>query len=245
MRRRRRGEDARHLAEALEEDVRVRRRQLEVELREHGALGREDLLARVRLVRDVHKVAALGRVDLLVLRRDEHRRDPDELQLVPLHRLLLEVAVDQVDGEVHRLGAQLELVVHLDQPVDEDRAHLVVDVKLAALHVRRRRQLDRLRAEARSERGAARGGRAARRAVGAEAAGGGAGGGGRARALRLAVVRVDLLQVRHDRLRVARVRLVAGRQLDGGLRLLRGVRRPARRCLLHARARLRARRAPG
>ena len=140
------GMHAGDLDEAFEEEERVRRGQLKVELREHVALHLQDLLARVRLVGDVHEVAALGRVDLLVLGRDEHRRDADQLQVAALDLLLLEVAIDQVDGQVQGLRHQLELQVHLDEPVDEDRAHLLVDVLLLC-DVGGRSEVDRLRAE--------------------------------------------------------------------------------------------------
>ncbi len=43
----------------------------------------------VGAVGDVHEVVDLRRVHLLVFARDQHRRDAHQLQLVPLHRLLL------------------------------------------------------------------------------------------------------------------------------------------------------------
>eukprot|EP00964_Phaeocystis_antarctica_P158180 scaffold128693_cov68-Phaeocystis_antarctica.AAC.18 len=73
--------------------------------------------------------------DLLVLGGHEDGGDADKLQLAAHDLLLLEEAVDQVDRQVQRLRHQLEMQVHLDQPVDQDRAHLDVDVGLLA-HVR-------------------------------------------------------------------------------------------------------------
>ena len=43
----------------------------------------------------------------------------------------LEEAVDEVGGQVERLGHELELEVHIHQPVDQNGPHLVVDVGLA------------------------------------------------------------------------------------------------------------------
>jgi hypothetical protein len=39
-------------------------------------------------------------------------------------------AVDEVGGQVQSLGHELELEVHVHQPVNEDGTHLVVDVGL-------------------------------------------------------------------------------------------------------------------
>ena len=111
-------------------------RHLVFERLDHLLLHAEDLLLRVGLVRDVDQVLELRRVDLLVLAREEQRRHADELQVRPLDGRPEQVAVDEVHREVQRLGHELELEVHLDQPVDEDRAHLLVDVRLLP-HVRR------------------------------------------------------------------------------------------------------------
>jgi len=45
-----------------------------------------------------------------------------------------EVPVDGADGQTECLRQQFELEVHLDEPVDQDAAHLLVDVRLL-LHV--------------------------------------------------------------------------------------------------------------
>ena len=64
------------------------------------------------------------------LTRDEQRRDAYELQLGPLALHVLQVAVEDVDAQPQRLGLQLELVRHFDEPVHEDRSHLAVHVLL-------------------------------------------------------------------------------------------------------------------
>lgn len=96
----------------------------------------QDLIASVGLVRDVHEVTDLGSVNLFILGGNEHRGAAHELELGARDGAALEEAVDDVDGEVQRLGAELKLEVHLDEPVNEDLTHLGVDVRLL-LHVRR------------------------------------------------------------------------------------------------------------
>ena len=55
-----------HLAEEVGEGERRRDGQVEVEDLEDEVLHAQDLLLRVRVVRDVHELPHLGRVDLLV-----------------------------------------------------------------------------------------------------------------------------------------------------------------------------------
>ena len=96
----------------------------------------DDLVTGVGTVADVDQIAQFRGVDLLVLGGDEEARHADELELGPFHLLPLEVAVDEVDRQVERLRHELELEMDLDQPIDEDGAHPLVDVGLV-LHVRR------------------------------------------------------------------------------------------------------------
>ena len=105
-----------------------------VELAEHLGLHLEYLLACVRPVADVDQVAELGGEDLLELGRDGQGRDAHELELGPGNLADVEVPVDDVHGQVERLGDQLELEVDLDEPVDEDRPHALVDEGLV-VHV--------------------------------------------------------------------------------------------------------------
>mmetsp|Transcript_4150 Transcript_4150/g.12513 ORF Transcript_4150/g.12513 Transcript_4150/m.12513 type:complete len:212 (-) Transcript_4150:867-1502(-) len=61
---------------------------------EHDPLHLQQLLLRVGLVANEHKVLHLWRPDLLVLGRQEHGRDADELQVLPVRLLLRKEAVD-------------------------------------------------------------------------------------------------------------------------------------------------------
>ena len=65
----------------------------------------------------------LGKIDRLV---------GAHLEVLPGHNLLGEEAIDEVVGEEERLRHELELQVHFDEPIDQDGAHLVVDVRLDA-----------------------------------------------------------------------------------------------------------------
>ena len=96
----------------------------------------DDLVAGVGTVADVDQIAQFRGVDLLVLGGDEKARHADELELGSFHLLSLEVSVDEVDREVERLRHELELEMDLNEPIDEDGAHPLVDVGLV-LHVRR------------------------------------------------------------------------------------------------------------
>jgi hypothetical protein len=91
-------------------------------------------LAGVGAVANVHQVTELRRVDLLVLGRDQETGNTDQLQLGTRDLLELEVAINEVDRQVQSLRHELELQVDLNQPVDEDRTHTLVDVRLP-LHV--------------------------------------------------------------------------------------------------------------
>lgn len=112
------------LGDAAQEVDRVRVRQVEADDAEDVALGLEDLVVRVAAVRHVEEVLDRGAHDLLVLGRDEEGRDADELELDERHDAHRQEPVDDVDGEEDRLGQEAELGVDLDEPVDEDAAHL-------------------------------------------------------------------------------------------------------------------------
>mmetsp|Transcript_49608 Transcript_49608/g.158716 ORF Transcript_49608/g.158716 Transcript_49608/m.158716 type:complete len:371 (-) Transcript_49608:136-1248(-) len=112
---------------------------LEVQHGEHGDLHLQHLLLGVGLVRDVDKVVDLRGVQLLELRRNQQRRDADELQVPPQSAPPLQEAVDEADGQEEGLGPELVLLVHVHEPVDQDGPHLGVHVRLA-VHVARLRQ---------------------------------------------------------------------------------------------------------
>ena len=81
-----------------------------------------DVLRRRERALGVDALAVLRRQLAERVRRHHQRDGADELELLLLHHLRREEGVDVVDVEEH-LGRQLQLLVQLDQPVDEDAAH--------------------------------------------------------------------------------------------------------------------------
>lgn len=126
------GGGAGDLGESLGEAVGGRDGEVELKGVEHDALHSQDLLSGVSLVGDVNKVTHLRGVDLLVLGGDEHGGTADQLELGAGDSATLEESIDDVDGQVKRLFAELELEVDLDQPVDENLSHFGVDIGLLA-----------------------------------------------------------------------------------------------------------------
>ena len=78
------------------------------------------LVPRVRFVANVHKVAEIRRVDVLVLARHEQGARANELQILPRGRCLAEIAIDDIDREKQHLGLALQFQVNGGQPVDEN-----------------------------------------------------------------------------------------------------------------------------
>ena len=74
---------------ATKEMQRKRSAQVEVECLQNAALHAADVCVRVRVVSDVLEVADLRRVHLLVLGRNQHRRDANQLQFGALNPLNL------------------------------------------------------------------------------------------------------------------------------------------------------------
>merc|ERR1719153_984520 len=82
----------------------------------------------VGIVGDVHEVINLWGVHLLHLTGYEHRRHTQQLQLVTTdsQTFSLEILVNDVHGHVEGLLEQLELGVHLDQPVNKYTPHFSI-----------------------------------------------------------------------------------------------------------------------
>ena len=79
-----------------------------------------DLELRVRPVANVHQIAQLRRVNVLVLARHEQGARANELQVLPRGRCLAEIAIDDVDCEEEHLGLALHFQMNGGQPVDEN-----------------------------------------------------------------------------------------------------------------------------
>ena len=123
---------------------------LELEHAEHEAFGLLDLVHGVATVDHVHHLRDRGRVDLLVLGRDQQRRRADELQLAERHDLARQEPVDEVDAQEQRLRQQMKTSVHLDDPVDEHGPHRPLNLGLVVHVVRVRQHLDLFRGRIRA-----------------------------------------------------------------------------------------------
>lgn len=124
-----------HLDESLQEPEAGGVVDLKVQGVQHLHLLVKNLLFAVSVVRDVNEVFHNGSVDFFVFASYQHRCHSDQLQVLSGDFFFFEISVDQVDGQVQCLRDQLELVVHVHQPVHQDRAHFLVDVLLGLGHV--------------------------------------------------------------------------------------------------------------
>jgi len=115
---------------AFGEDHRGGNGELETQRVENQALHLQNLSARVGAIGDVHKISNFREVDLLVLGGEEHAGHADELQSLSGDDFALQKSVDEIDRQIQGLGHQLEFEMYLDEPIDEDRSHLGVDVRL-------------------------------------------------------------------------------------------------------------------
>ena len=88
------------------------------------------LLASVCVISDKDKVFDTWRLNLLILGGKEHTRDTDKLQLAALHSHVGQKPVNVRSAQLVRLALEAKLISHLRQPVEEDGAHVVVDVAL-------------------------------------------------------------------------------------------------------------------
>jgi hypothetical protein len=81
-------------------------------------------------VANVHQIAQLGRIDLLVLGGDQKRSDANKLKLWSRDFTELEVSIDKINGQVQSFGNELEFQVYFHQPIHKDGSHAFVDVGL-------------------------------------------------------------------------------------------------------------------
>eukprot|EP00962_Isochrysis_galbana_P004190 scaffold1156_cov131-Isochrysis_galbana.AAC.6 len=87
--------------------------ELELQSVEDRSFHREDLVAMVRVVRDVHELVHTRRVYLLELGGEQHARHADELKLAPSNRNVPEEAVYVVDRQVQRFRFETVLLRNL------------------------------------------------------------------------------------------------------------------------------------
>lgn len=95
-------------------------------------LGTEDFRLAEAVVGDALEVFNVGGEDLFVLGGNEHGSDADQLEVIELHHLFGEEAIDNVDSEEKGLGKKVEAGVDLNQPINEDTTRLPLEIVLVA-----------------------------------------------------------------------------------------------------------------
>ena len=106
--------------------------QAEFECYQNVFLHLKDLLLRVRVVSDEYEVFELGDVNLFILGRQEQSCYRNELEPCAHDLRFFEIAVDYVYCKKQRLWLQLKAQVHLDDPINKDATHLLINVHLHA-----------------------------------------------------------------------------------------------------------------
>ena len=119
-----------HAAEPLQETVDGWERDFIRQLLQDLEFLFQYLFLGVGVVCDVDEIVHLRHVDLFILASDEHGADAEQLVLAPRDALLLAVAIDQVYCDVERLGLELILQVHLNEPRHENSSHSIRQIRL-------------------------------------------------------------------------------------------------------------------
>src|SRR3546814_10539554 len=104
--------------------------ELEVQIGQDVSHHIENFLASVGCICDLHKITKFWRIYFLLLACNEQRSNSNELQLCAWHLGDLQEAIDDVHAKKESLVGKLELVVHLNQPIDEDGSHASIDISL-------------------------------------------------------------------------------------------------------------------
>lgn len=118
------------LAEAAQEVQHGGVGQVEVERVENFSFLLEDFITSVGIVGNEHVVVDLRRVDLLVLGGNKHRSNTNQLELAASNLTDAEVVIQNVAGQEKGFREQIELQVNFSEPINQDTAHLLVDVNL-------------------------------------------------------------------------------------------------------------------
>lgn len=124
------GVGVRDLKKALEERIDSGNSEAEREGGADSPLHREDLIAVVRVRCNLDALTDIRGPHLLVLRRDEQGGDADELELGTRRRRHHQVAVHHINCQVKGLMAEAELNGNVNEPVDDDSAHLLGNLGL-------------------------------------------------------------------------------------------------------------------
>lgn len=102
----------------------------EIKLSKYILLHGQHLVLRTGVVSHVDVVLNSRGIDLLVLGCDDHCCNAKQLHLVPSNLPTCEESVNQVGRNVQRFSLKSELYLDVNQPVDQDHSHLLIDLAL-------------------------------------------------------------------------------------------------------------------
>mmetsp|Transcript_20077 Transcript_20077/g.55268 ORF Transcript_20077/g.55268 Transcript_20077/m.55268 type:complete len:272 (+) Transcript_20077:590-1405(+) len=114
------------------------RSNLEAEDRKHRDLHVHDLLLGIGVGGNIDEISQPRGLYLFELRCNQQGCNPHQLEPLPRHLCMREVAVREVDGKEQGLPPKRVLPVNFKQPVIQDCSHLGIDLGLP-LHVIRHR----------------------------------------------------------------------------------------------------------
>ena len=98
----------------------------EIEFAEDKLLHCNDLVLGTGIVSHVDEVFNCWRVDFLVLGGDYHGCNPKQLHFIATYFSAGQEPIGEVDCDVECFRLQFEAYVHINEPVDEDHAHVFV-----------------------------------------------------------------------------------------------------------------------
>lgn len=103
---------------------------VEIQNLEHLPFHIQYLFLCVCVVSYVHKVSHNRWIYLLILTCNQHRSNTNKLKFLSIDLLFFKVPVDQINSQVETFGDKLKLEMNFDQPINQNRSHLFIDVFL-------------------------------------------------------------------------------------------------------------------
>lgn len=104
--------------------------QIECEDLQDQLFHAQHLFLGVSIVGDVNELANIWWIDLFVFGGDEHCRCADQLQFSAHHRHHAQEAIDVRYGQAESLTLQTIFLAYFDQPINQNRAHGMIDIWL-------------------------------------------------------------------------------------------------------------------
>mmetsp|Transcript_11863 Transcript_11863/g.21740 ORF Transcript_11863/g.21740 Transcript_11863/m.21740 type:complete len:208 (-) Transcript_11863:161-784(-) len=116
-----------------------------VQGRKHQTFHTKDVVTCICVCGNVDEILHFWWINLFILCCQQHSNNTDKLELLPADHFLIQKSVDNFHGQEKGFRQELELEVHINQPVDKDCSHFFINVSLDAAHVVRRGSPDQLR----------------------------------------------------------------------------------------------------